>query len=236
MLLILHTISHDKHSYALLFFPPHKGQDTEIRNLPLLLAVAESHHRHLAALEFSSLAFLPCAPTPIADPYTAPTDKGSDQDKDKSSDKDQDKGSDQVKDKDKTLEKDKGSDKDKDKGLNKDKGLDQHEDQGIDKGSDQESLLTRILHKGVLGAFTTLTTDTTTAVPATTALAPTPASAPSLPAVAGSRSRLPLTLNNKGDEENSPVTPLAYHSSYIPSHHIYTPVIYLKKFKTPTYP
>ena len=46
--------------------------------MPSLLAAAESHHRHLAALEFTSLAFLPCAPTPIADPYTVPSDKGSD--------------------------------------------------------------------------------------------------------------------------------------------------------------
>ena len=171
--------------------------------MPSLLAAAESHHRHLAALEFTSLAFLPCAPTPIADPYTVPSDKGSDKDQDES------------------LGKYKGSDQDQDK----DKGVDQHEVQGYDKGSDQESLLTRILHKGVLGAFTTLTTDTTTALAPSPASSSAASSAPALPAVA--RSRLPLTLNNKGDEENSPVSLLAYHSSYIPpSHRVYPHIIY----------
>ena len=100
---------------------------------------------------------------------------------------------------------------DKGKGLDKESNKDQDQDKDPDKGKseDHDSLLARILHKGVLGAFSTSTTDTPT--PAT-ALAPVKASA--LPS---SVPRGPLTLNNKGDEENSPVTPLAYYSSYIPS-------------------
>ena len=95
---------------------------------------------------------------------------------------------------------------DKGKGLNKESNKDQDQDKDPDKGKseDHDSLLARILHKGVLGAFSTSTTPTTP-----TALAPAKASA--LPS---SVPRGPLTLNNKGDEENSPVTSLAYFSSF----------------------
>ena len=152
-------------------------QGNEIRDLPSLLAAAESHHHHLAALEFTSLAFLPCAPTPIADPYTVTTNKGLDKDKGYSQ---KDKGYSEN-DHSRT---DKAADKDQVKG----KGV----DKGVDNDKDQESLLSRILHNGVLGAFSSFTID-----PPTTPTSPV-TTVPSVP-------RAPLTLNNKGDEENSPV-------------------------------
>ena len=164
-----------------------------IRNLPSLLAAAESHHRHLAALEFTSMAFLPCAPTPIAEPYSVASPM---------------------------LIKDKGSDNIKNKGLEKE--LNQQTDQGSDKdkdkGSEQDSLLARILHKGVLGAFATLTTDIPT--PSTSSLSSAAATAAASAAAAAtlppalSQPRAPLTLNNKGDEENSPVRGLTHSQPF----------------------
>jgi len=94
------------------------------------------------------------------------------------------------------------ADKDQDKDLDVDA-----DKQGFDTDKDQElSLLSRILHNGVLGAFTsTFTADNTLTIP--TPITPTTtsqvATIPSVPRT------MPVTLNNKGDEENSPVIPLS---------------------------